>query len=249
VQETEAAPLFGWRSAILDSELGPTARFVALVISLHMNERGGSAFPKGVTIAKESGLNERTVWRAIGDLQDQGWITVETRPGTSNLYRATIPTGTESETVGHSVIDDRAQSHTNSSDNSSVNQKLPFEDDFDIAYKTYPRQEGRKAAHRAYVAQRRKGANPDELLVACKRMAVDCRGTDTKYIKLMATFLGPDDWWKEKLGNSDTNIESPVTLCPTCFLDHHGEECPFERAAQNDSTHLEGTTLREEAGA
>lgn len=237
MQETEAAPLFGWRSAILDSKLGPTARFVALVISLHMNERGGSAFPKGATIAKESGLNERTVWRSIGDLQDQGWITVETRPGTSNLYRATIPTGTVSETVGHSVIDDGAQSHTNSSDNSSsTSSTLPFEEDFLLAYAAYPRKEGRKAAHRAYTAQRRKGAEAGQLLSACLHMATDCRGVDLKYIKLMSTFLGPDDWWKEKLGNSDTNVESPVTLCTTCFLDHHGEECPFEREAAN-ATH------------
>jgi hypothetical protein len=112
----------------------------------------------------------------------------------------------------------------------SKTRPLPFEADFREAYAAYPRGDGKKAAHRAYVAQRRKGASAADLLAACQKMQIDCRGTDTKYIKLMATFLGPNDWWREKLGNSDTDVESPVTLCPTCGLDHRGAPCPFEQA-------------------
>jgi DNA-binding Lrp family transcriptional regulator len=239
IMPDEIAPLFSWRSAICESDLGPTTRLVALVISLYMNEMGESAFPSGATIAHKSGLSDRAVWTHIERLESEGWLSREKRfvsrnkvnlYATSNLYHVHIPSAPPSVPLCTSFSTPLNDVQTNSSDNSSVNKELPFGEDFEIAYKVYPRHEGRVKAHRAYVAQRRKGANPDELLVACKKMQIDCRGTDTKYIKLMATFLGPDDWWREKLGKSDTNVESPATLCPTCGLEHRGAPCPFEQA-------------------
>jgi len=38
------SPLFTWRSAIAESHLPPTTKLVAVMLSLHMNERGGSCF-------------------------------------------------------------------------------------------------------------------------------------------------------------------------------------------------------------
>jgi DNA-binding transcriptional MocR family regulator len=89
----ELKPLFSWRSAICDSELPPSARHVALTLSLHMNERGGSCFPSISTLEAESGLSRNTVLTALRQLEDGGWITVKRSDRAVNRYTATLPAG------------------------------------------------------------------------------------------------------------------------------------------------------------
>jgi GntR family transcriptional regulator len=107
------SPLFTWRGAIASDDgprdhtlslkdggtvavKGATMRQVALALSLHMNERGGSCFPGVPLLARETLLHERTVQRAIAGLQDLGWLEVTRRPrpgerDETNVYTATIP--------------------------------------------------------------------------------------------------------------------------------------------------------------
>lgn len=87
------APLFDWRSAIADSDLPPTQRHVALTLSLHMNARGGSAFPAVATLARETGLSKRAVQYALKGLHDGGWLENRRGQGTNgtNLYLAALP--------------------------------------------------------------------------------------------------------------------------------------------------------------
>lgn len=92
------SPLFTWRGAICDSILLPsTTRLVALVVSLHMNERGGSAFPGAALLASETGLSERAVRDHLKLLVDEGWLHLVERGGLrgerrrANAYQATIP--------------------------------------------------------------------------------------------------------------------------------------------------------------
>jgi hypothetical protein len=71
------APLFTWRSAV-SSPHGPkdaTTKHVLLALSLYMNERGGSCFPSIVTLAADTGLNERTVRDHLSLAVQDGWIT------------------------------------------------------------------------------------------------------------------------------------------------------------------------------
>jgi len=85
--------LYQWRHAITSSDLSSTDRFMALVLSLHMNRNGGSCFPSLETLALESGLGTSTVCRALASLHKQGFIT--RRPGggrsKSTQYEARIP--------------------------------------------------------------------------------------------------------------------------------------------------------------
>lgn len=67
-------PLYTWRSAIVESDLKPVVRHVALTMSLHMNERGGSCFPKTATVIEETGLARSTVIGAQRELEDGGWL-------------------------------------------------------------------------------------------------------------------------------------------------------------------------------
>lgn len=91
-------PLFSWRSAICESGLPSTTRHVALTLSLHMNERGGSCFPGLVTLAKECGLSRQTVVTHLDALQSAGWLTKTTGGGRGKAsgWEATYP-----ETVQH----------------------------------------------------------------------------------------------------------------------------------------------------
>ncbi len=93
MSERRLSPLFTWRSAVAESSLKPTLRHVALTLSLHMNERGGSAFPSLQTLANESGLHRATVCRALAELEALGWLsrTPGGGRGRSTVYRATAP--------------------------------------------------------------------------------------------------------------------------------------------------------------
>lgn len=91
------SPLFTWRSAICESDLPMPARHLALTISLHMNERGGSAFPSVPTLAREMGASERTVERHLQTLEESGWIDVDRGTGRrSSTYSACFPGASES---------------------------------------------------------------------------------------------------------------------------------------------------------
>lgn len=85
------SPLFTWRGAIADSGLPATTRHVALTLSLHMNERGGSAFPSHATLARESGLSDRAVGEHLRKLRDEGWLSVVSCLGKVNTYSAIVP--------------------------------------------------------------------------------------------------------------------------------------------------------------
>jgi DNA-binding transcriptional MocR family regulator len=94
--ERRLSPLFTWRGAIVESSLPPTSRHVALTLSLHMNERGGSCFPSFQTLAAETGLNYDTVRNHVRELAAAGWLVKETirrgaGRGTRTEFTATIP--------------------------------------------------------------------------------------------------------------------------------------------------------------
>ena len=71
---TMLSPLFTWRSAIADSSLSPNARLVALTLSLHMNERGASAYPSVDLLVAETGLSKRAVQEARALLLKTGYL-------------------------------------------------------------------------------------------------------------------------------------------------------------------------------
>jgi hypothetical protein len=85
---------YSWRGAIASRESGlsPTRRLVALALSLHMSEKGDSCFPSVPTLAGETGLSERSVYRAVADLVEGGWLARDSSRGRqSNRYFAVIP--------------------------------------------------------------------------------------------------------------------------------------------------------------
>lgn len=85
-----------WRHAILKADLAPTTRHVLLTISCHMNDVGEGCYPTVATLAEETGLSDRAVFKHIKIATDEGWLEV-TKHGfagqkwANNEYAARFP--------------------------------------------------------------------------------------------------------------------------------------------------------------
>lgn len=93
-------------TAIRASDLPPTARLVALVVSCYMDADGRNAYPSQETIARDSGLSLRTVRTWIDRLIDLGWLTVarESSGRSSRRYKATVPSGVAPAPLAESLV-------------------------------------------------------------------------------------------------------------------------------------------------
>lgn len=74
-----------------------------------------------------------------------------------------------------------------------------FEAAFDECWTVYPRKIARKAALKAYIAQRRKGTGADVLLAATRHFAEAMKREDRPTDRILhgSTFYGPDDRWED----------------------------------------------------
>ena len=85
-------------------------------------------------------------------------------------------------------------------------QKNPQADDpeFDTAWSLYPERAGdnpKEKARTAWLARRKEGIEPAEMIAGVKRYAayIHAVGSEgTKYVKHAATFFGPDKHWQEE---------------------------------------------------
>ena len=80
-----------WRGLIVRSELRPSARHVALTLSLHMDSNGGSCFPSLTRLAEETGWARSTVCISLDELERACFITRRRRRGRPTHYLATSP--------------------------------------------------------------------------------------------------------------------------------------------------------------
>ena len=71
--------------------------------------------------------------------------------------------------------------------------KKEYSATFEEFWKVYPRSHDKGHAYEKYCARLKDGFSEEELLTAAKGYAAECKKnrTETKYIKLAATFLGP----------------------------------------------------------
>lgn len=75
--------------------------------------------------------------------------------------------------------------------------------DFETLWAAYPRKQEKAKAYGCYKARLADGFPEDELLLAVKRYAEECKahGTEKRYIKLGSTFLGPNTPFLDYLGD------------------------------------------------
>lgn len=87
--------------------------------------------------------------------------------------------------------------------------------EFEEAWEAYPpSKSNKKQAFRKYQTTVKKGATPGEILLATKNYAISRIGQDKLYTKHMATFLGPDEHWRDFLQQQEEPVqakEKPLT--------------------------------------
>lgn len=217
------APLFTWRSAVVDSALPPTCRHVLLTLSLHMNERGGSCFPSYDTLAAETGLNRATVIRQLKAAEDAGWLIVERSKGrASNRYEAATPNSrtaqpSPSATVAHdapqqsfSVHPTVAQGDPSTSMSTSRSTSLTRGGDrFAEFWAAYPRREAKAAALKAW-ARAIKSTDPETIIAGARRYAAD-PNREKRFTAHAATWLNAGRWDDEPLPGRGHTIADNVT--------------------------------------
>lgn len=73
----------------------------------------------------------------------------------------------------------------------------------------FPKQEGEKAARKAWAKAVADGANPDEIVAGAKRYADQCDGREDRYIKMPAKWLAEERWRDGSCERQPTGEVSP----------------------------------------
>jgi len=103
-----AAPfVMTWQRSIRDAPMPAARKGFGLILSTWGNGDGTRIFPSIETLT-DVGYSRATVYRHLGDLEEDGWIVCERRGGgrikggkyASNVYRLTLPRGSSGETKG-----------------------------------------------------------------------------------------------------------------------------------------------------
>lgn len=97
-----AKHFFSWRSAILDSNLPATTKYILLVLSTYMNDHGTGCYPTIATLARRSSLTDRSVKTHLGRAKRDGWLTKRKhgfrgQRWANNEYSIAFPTKTRGE--------------------------------------------------------------------------------------------------------------------------------------------------------
>jgi hypothetical protein len=122
---------FDYQKAIFKAELSSNEKLTALAIASHFNWADlNPAFPSNKTLAKETGLGERTVIRAKRALEEAGFLKSQQRFNGSSLLTPAIPTlatqaGGVSDRQG--VLPHRQGGMPGRQPNSELNSELNYE--------------------------------------------------------------------------------------------------------------------------
>lgn len=104
METDEPALVARWRRAIIyDDALASSTKLVALVLHDFWGADGScapwgrrpesGAGPSAATLSKLCGVNRRTIYRALAELEKRGWVSVtfRSRGRDTNRYIATLP--------------------------------------------------------------------------------------------------------------------------------------------------------------
>lgn len=224
----------------------------------HIEGLGGASttgcFASKKYIADRLGVPERTVSRSLKALRDSGLIYPDGFRKRVRVYRCTGKyvidrSGSPSWAI---MAEDRGpQWRTESKeeskdDNTSVRSHKDGEytSDFDTFWSAYPRRIGKKKAYRCWLATLNKGASAAQLHNAVGNYKMRCAAdrTEERFIKHPATFLGPDEHWRDFEVSSHPSaspenrvVKLKTTRCPKGHIVEVGgicRECGYDTGNQ-----------------
>ena len=90
-------------------------------------------------------------------------------------------------------------------------READFEAEFEEFWKAYPKPKNpdKTPTRKKYEALRKKGVSGEDLLKAAQGYARSMQGTDPRYIKHGATFLGPQEPWRDYLTEPEPVSDEP----------------------------------------
>jgi len=215
-------------NAVFDTSLPPSEKIVAIKLADHAHDDGTSVYPSAASLASKCSLSERQVRRILKILLVKG-VIVQDRSGggrATNLYHFSLDeegkiTPASSDKLSPldsacDVVDVMAPltSETRSSDMGdrgtiiTINEQSPSsrQNDYPTPFlefwKAYPRHKEKDGAYKVWKRLVEKElVDPADLTTASIRYASECErsGTEQRFIKLGATFLGPKGSWKDYL--------------------------------------------------
>lgn len=195
--------------AVGDPALDASAVRVLCAVGLHTDATGGNVWTSVNTLARESGVSESTVHRAISTLVEHGYLRVIPRTGKTNLYEVILQRP-EPELSGVSPVTPGGVT----GDRGGVSwvtpkrpQRTPPKNDYtaqegeviDAVWQVYPKRPEPHpflAARKAIVSVLRAGASPTAVIRAAKRYATHCslNKTEPQFVKSIPRFFADDVW-------------------------------------------------------
>lgn len=212
-----------WKDGKFEGKVIPRGSFV-------------SSYPR---LSQECNMTINEIRTALKHLETTGEITVKSHTKYSVftvnnycLYQDMHSQTTDNQQSDHRLLTDK--SHAINSQLTTIEERKEEKESkkvnkytcaFETLWSVYPRKKEKSKAYGCYKARLADGFSEDELITAVKRYADECKRerTDDRYIKLGATFLGPntpfmdylerggiDDAGKETTGNAGGIVEQAV---------------------------------------
>jgi DNA-binding transcriptional regulator YhcF (GntR family) len=183
----------------------PTAKVILLAIARYANGYG-ECFPSRETISHDSCVPIRSVVRAIQWLEDEGYIRIVRRSGTSNFYVITSMeddmTDETRANLAHeedsniTKLDFSKKNIAKSNTTSRANLAHPLDTPFFLAFwQAYPRRIGKGDARAAFTKAATRN-DPNLIVQAALAYAkhVAEAGTEQKFIPHASTWLNGERW-------------------------------------------------------
>lgn len=183
----------------------PTAKVVLLAIARYANGYG-ECFPSRETISHDSCVPIRSVVRAIQWLEDEGYIRIVRRSGTSNFYVITSMeedmTDETRANLAHeedsniTKLDFSKKNIAKSNTTSRANLAHPLDTPFFLAFwQAYPRRIGKGDARAAFTKAATRN-DPNLIVQAALAYAKHVleTGTEQKFIPHASTWLNGERW-------------------------------------------------------
>lgn len=206
---------------VLDSTVSDRALRLYAVLARYADRDDGTCFPTRRTLADRLRCSLDSIDRAKAELVDAGAIAWNQRAGTdgdltSNEYTvhrvqvaagSRLPLGTDAATGSRTdAAENKNQVEREPSNDralrlveSEETARDEYEEEFDRAWRNYPRKTARARAFRAYQATRRRGVPAATLLAAVFGYARERTGQPQEFTLHGSTFFGPDERWKDYL--------------------------------------------------
>lgn len=183
----------------------PTAKIILLAIARYANGYG-ECFPSRETISQDSCVPIRSVVRAIQWLEDEGYIRIVRRSGTSNFYVITSMeddmTDETRANLAHeedsniTKLDFSKKNIAKSNTTSRANLAHPLDTPFFLAFwQAYPRRIGKGDARAAFTKAATRN-DPNLIVQAALAYAQHVleTGTEQKFIPHASTWLNGERW-------------------------------------------------------